>query len=225
MCVKGPTRLLGGDVERRTAGSEAGAVFCSDWDQVDRVALQAREQSRGGADSPHSPRFSRVGASLPEKNLGNKEEQITAGSPPHLLQQEISWKPGGLWSIFAAKQSQDIKLRYKIGQIYPRMLKLRHRYNKSCSKRYWVTVKVGVKLERPWVGSLSEFVFIRGSFMAHKAGTAVGEMSNRWFESSYFFIRLHRFPGISVGRGWFVTKPGVADNRWIQGVLYSSSAF
>lgn len=64
-----------------------------------------------------------------------------------------------------------------------------------------MTVKVGVKMERPWVGSLSEFVFIRGSFMAHKAGTAVGEMSNRWFESRYFFIGLHRFPGISVGRG------------------------
>lgn len=82
MCVKGPTWLLGGDVERRTAGSEAGAVFCSDWDQVDRVALQAREQSRGGADSPHSPRFSRAWASLPEKNLRNKEKQITAGRAP-----------------------------------------------------------------------------------------------------------------------------------------------
>lgn len=52
--------------------------------------------------------------------------------------------------------------------------------------------------------------------MTHKAGTAVREMSNRWFESSYFFIY---FSGILVWERLMCDGPGVADNRWIRGVF------
>lgn len=52
--------------------------------------------------------------------------------------------------------------------------------------------------------------------MSHKAGTAVREMSNRWFESRYFFIW---FSGILVRERLMCDGPGVADNRWIRGVF------
>lgn len=66
------------------------------------------------------------------------------------------------------------------------------------------------------VRSLWQSVFIRGSFMTHKAETAVGEMSNRWFVRGYFFIW---FSGFLVGKRLMCDGPGVADNRWIRGVF------
>lgn len=52
--------------------------------------------------------------------------------------------------------------------------------------------------------------------MTHKAGTAVREMSDRWFESCCFFIW---FSGILVRERLMCDEPGVADNRWIRGVF------
>lgn len=89
-CVDGPTWFLGGDVERRTAGSKPGTVFCSDWDQIGCVVLQAREQSSGRTDNPHSPWFTQARAFLPEKNLGTKMSRLLQAGIHYLDDSEAS---------------------------------------------------------------------------------------------------------------------------------------
>lgn len=61
--------------------------------------------------------------------------------------------------------------------------------------------KALVRVKSAWIGNLSEFVFIRGSFMTQEAGEPVREMSNRWFESRYLFNWLHTgFQGSWLGK-------------------------
>lgn len=74
--TSGPTLFFCGDVEGSAAGSEPGTVLGSDRHQIGCVSLQARDQSSGGADNPHSPRVTRVRSVLPKQNLGTKTSRL-----------------------------------------------------------------------------------------------------------------------------------------------------
>lgn len=95
--VGGPTWFFCGDVEGGTAGSEPSTVLGSDWDLIGCVCLQAREQSSGGADNPHSPCFTRPRSILPKQNLGTKTNRL-------LWERGGGIKPGWLRRIFTSKQ-------------------------------------------------------------------------------------------------------------------------